>query len=383
MKLIVIKRDGTQENYNSDKIIKAISKSAKRINYNLSENEKLNIIKNVESNLVNEYVITVTNIHSLVERALDIVSPAVAKSYKDYRNYKKEFVYSTMDNIERKVNSMLNDVDRSNSNSNTRYISTKRTEIAKTFSSEMYQKMFLPVSVIQALKDGYIYIHDLSDMLLPQLNCCLCDYQNILNGGFQLEGIKYTEPKDIRTAVGQMGDIVQIISAQHFGGHTVPQVDRILAKYYEMSIEKEYNFIKSISNLPEYQILPEAQKRAYRELKQAIQGFEIKMNTVVSARGSYPFTTLTFGDVTNDIQADICRAVLEVRMEGHGDKGFKKNLIFPKLVFLYNPEIHGENKEYEWLFDLAVKCSSKCMYPDFLSPNGHKKEGKWISPIKY
>lgn len=381
MKLIVIKRDGTQENYNSDKIIKAISKSAKRINYNLSENEKLNIIKNVESNLVNEYVITVTNIHSLVERALDIVSPAVAKSYKDYRNYKKEFVYSTMDNIERKVNSMLNDVDRSNSNSNTRYISTKRTEIAKTFSSEMYQKMFLPVSVIQALKDGYIYIHDLSDMLLPQFNCCLCDYQNILNGGFQLEGIKYTEPKDIRTAVGQMGDIVQIISAQHFGGHTVPQVDRILAKYYEMSIEKEYNFIKSVSNLPEYQIMPLALKRAYRELKQAIQGFEIKMNTVVSARGSYPFTTLTFGDITNDIEADICRAILEVRMEGHGDKGFKKNLIFPKLVFLYNPEIHGENKEYEWLFDLAVKCSSKCMYPDFLSPNGHKKEGKWISPM--
>ena len=381
MKLIVIKRDGTQENYNSDKIIKAISKSAKRINYNLSENEKLNIIKNVESNLVNEYVITVTNIHSLVERALDIVSPAVAKSYKDYRNYKKEFVYSTMDNIERKVNSMLNDVDRSNSNSNTRYISTKRTEIAKTFSSEMYQKMFLPVSVIQALKDGYIYIHDLSDMLLPQFNCCLCDYQNILNGGFQLEGIKYTEPKDIRTAVGQMGDIVQIISAQHFGGHTVPQVDRILAKYYEMSIEKEYNFIKSVSNLPEYQIMPLALKRAYRELKQAIQGFEIKMNTVVSARGSYPFTTLTFGDITNDVEADICRAILEVRMEGHGDKGFKKNLIFPKLVFLYNPEIHGENKEYEWLFDLAVKCSSKCMYPDFLSPNGHKKEGKWISPM--
>lgn len=381
MKLIVIKRDGTQENYNSDKIIKAISKSAKRINYNLSENEKLNIIKNVESNLVNEYVITVTNIHSLVERALDIVSPAVAKSYKDYRNYKKEFVYSTMDNIERKVNSMLNDVDRSNSNSNTRYISTKRTEIAKTFSSEMYQKMFLPVSVIQALKDGYIYIHDLSDMLLPQFNCCLCDYQNILNGGFQLEGIKYTEPKDIRTAVGQMGDIVQIISAQHFGGHTVPQVDRILAKYYEMSIEKEYNFIKSVSNLPEHQIMPLALKRAYRELKQAIQGFEIKMNTVVSARGSYPFTTLTFGDITNDVEADICRAILEVRMEGHGDKGFKKNLIFPKLVFLYNPEIHGENKEYEWLFDLAVKCSSKCMYPDFLSPNGHKKEGKWISPM--
>lgn len=68
-------------------------------------------------------------------------------------------------------------------------------------------------------------------------------------------------------------------------------------------------------------------------------------------------------------------------MEGHGDKGFKKNLIFPKLVFLYNPDIHGEGKKYEWLFNLAVECSSKCMYPDFLSPKLHKREGKWVSPM--
>ena len=94
-------------------------------------------------------------------------------------------------------------------------------------------------------------------------------------------------------------------------------------------------------------------------------------------------TTLTFGDVSNDIEAEICKAILEVRMEGHGDKGHKKNLIFPKLVFLYNPEIHGKGKKYEWLFALAVKCSSKCMYPDFLSPKLHKREGKWVSPIKY
>lgn len=92
-------------------------------------------------------------------------------------------------------------------------------------------------------------------------------------------------------------------------------------------------------------------------------------------------STLTFGDVENDEQAEICRAILEVRMEGHGDKGFKKNLIFPKLVFLYNPKIHGEGKKYEWLFDLAVKCSSKCMYPDYLSPINHKREEKWVSPM--
>lgn len=387
-KILVVKRNGTHEYFDNKKIINAIKKSANRIKYVFSKDEIQNIISMVEKQITNEQIVSVSDLHSYVEQALDIVCSRVAKSYKDYRNYKKEFVYSTIENIERKVHSMLTDVDRSNSNSNTRYISTKRTEVAKLFASEMYQKMFLSVDVIQAIKDGYIYIHDLSDMLLPQLNCCLCDYKSILDGGFELEGIKYTEPKDIRTAVGQMGDILQIISAQHFGGHTVPEIDTILAKYYKKSIDKEMDYaVKIYSNFASNQypydttvIYNIAKSRAYREMKQALQGFEIKMNTVVSARGSYPFSTLTFGDVKDDYEALVAKAILEVRMEGHGDEGFKKNLIFPKLVFLYNPEIHGKGKKYEWLYDLAVQCSSQCMYPDFLSPS-HKKEGHWISPM--
>lgn len=383
----VIKKNGTYEEYDENKIINAIRKSAKRVGYTLSPNEENEICNNVFEWTYYLDHLTVDTIHTYVEKSLDLIAPEVAKSYKDYRNYKKEFVYSTLHDIERQVNSTLVDVDRSNSNSNTRYISTKRTEIAKIFAKEMYQKMFLNLDVIQAMKDGYIYIHDLSDMLLPQLNCCLTDYKTILNGGFTLEGIKYTEPKDIRTAIGQMGDAVQIISAQHFGGHTIPEVDKVLDKYYECTIRKEYDKIGYLmgqykaNNLTAENGIEESRKFAYNELKQSLQGFEIKMNTVVSARGSYPFTTLTFGDVENDLQADICKAILEVRMEGHGDKGFKKNLIFPKLVFLYNPEIHGRGKKYEWLYQLAIKCSSKCMYPDFLSPKLHKREGKWVSPM--
>lgn len=394
--MIVIKKNGTQEEYDDNKIKIAIRKSAKRIGYDLTPDQEDNICSTVLEMIINKNSsesesISVNDIHNYVEKALDIVAPEVAKSYKDYRNYKKEFVYSTIHDIERQVLSMLTEVDRSNSNSNTRYISTKRTEIAKNFAKEMYQKMFLSVNVIQAIKDGYIYIHDLSDMLLPQYNCCLSDIKNILKGGFHLENIKYTEPKDIGVAVGQMGDIVQIISAQHFGGHTVPEVDKILDKYYLMTKEKEIMYVENIlgefdvpdlcSEYNKHKIEKIGKQRAYNQLKQELQGFEIKMNTVVSARGSYPFTTLTFGDVQNDNQAEIAKAILEVRMEGHGDKGHKKNLIFPKLVFLYNPEIHGKGKKYEWLFYLAVKCSSKCMYPDFLSPKLHKREGKWVSPM--
>lgn len=381
--MIVVKRDGTKEQYNKDKIVKAITKSANRVGYKLTEREIDDICYNVTKSIFPSTSVQVEVIHNFVEQSLDNIAPAVAKSYKDYRNYKKEFGVYLMNDIEEQVRKTLDEVDRENSNSNTRYISTKRTEVAQLFSKEMFQKMYLSKDMLVAIKDGYLYIHDLKDMLLPQFNCCLVDYKTILNGGFELEGIKYTEPKDIRTAIGQMGDIVQIISAQHFGGHTVPEIDKVLEKYYAMTIKKYIDFIKEYVSLCvlEKDIITEARHRAYIDLKQALQGFEIKMNTVVSARGSYPFTTLTFGDVENDLQADICKAILEVRMEGHGDKGFKKNLIFPKLVFLYNPDIHGEEREYEWLFDLAVKCSSKCMYPDYLSPKYHKREGKWVSPM--
>jgi ribonucleoside-triphosphate reductase len=377
----VIKRDGTIEVFDRNKIISAICKSAKRVGVFISDEDKKKVCNYVETTVYPADVVQVDRLHNLVEIILTSILPDVAKSYKDYRNYKAEYGIYLMSDIESDVKKVLEEVDRENSNSNTRYISTKRTEIAQGFSKAMYKKLYLSTDVLSAIKDGYIYIHDLKDMLLPQFNCCLADIGNILNGGFELEGIRYTEPKDIRTAIGQIGDIVQIISAQHFGGHTVPEVDKILAKYYDMTIINEYDYIEDFCDYGSPTVFQMARERAYRELKQSLQGFEIKMNTVVSARGSYPFTTLTFGDVKNDYEADIAKAILEVRMEGHGEKGFKKNLIFPKLVFLYNPDIHGEGKEYEWLFDLAVKCSAKCMYPDYLSPISHKRESKWVSPM--
>lgn len=386
----VIKRDRSVEDFSFDKIISAISKSAKRVNVEVTDEIKDSVVKYIATNIYNIESIHVDRIHNFVEIILSEVSPIIAKSYKDYRNYKAEFGAYIMQDIESNIKKVLFEVDRENSNSNSRYISTKRTAISQEHAKELYKKMFLSRDVVSAINDGYIYIHDLKDLILPQFNCCLADISSILNGGFELEGIKYTEPKDIRTAVGQIGDIVQIISAQHFGGHTVPEIDKVLSWYYKMTIDMEVDYaydIMSGSDDFNYSVkqwvIREARKKAYKELKQSLQGFEIKMNTVVSARGSYPFTTLTFGDVSNDIEADICKAILEVRMEGHGDKGHKKNLIFPKLVFLYNPEIHGKGKKYEWLFALAVKCSSKCMYPDFLSPKLHKREGRWVSPIKY
>ncbi|MGL5972034.1 MAG: ATP cone domain-containing protein, partial [Cetobacterium sp.] len=150
----IIKKNGLIECFAEDKIINAIKKSSERIAVVLDIASINNVVDYVKKDCNGLESIKVVDLHGVVERALDSVNRDVAKSYKDYRNYKKEFGLYLMDDIEEQVKKTLHEVDRENSNSNTRYISTKRTEIAQTFSKEMYQKMYLSKSVLAAMKDG-------------------------------------------------------------------------------------------------------------------------------------------------------------------------------------------------------------------------------------
>lgn len=132
-----------------------------------------------------------------------------------------------------------------------------------------------------------------------------------------------------------------------------------------------------------------AWSRLTRELEQGIQGFEIKLNTVASSRGSFPFTTFTFGIVDNEFERLVTETILKVRKGGQGKEGFTRPVVFPKLVFLYDEERHGIGKRDENLFDLAVETCAVSMYPDVLSVSGndivgqmYKEYGEVISPIK-
>ena len=358
----VIKRDGTTEDYNFEKIVGAIKKSADRVNYYFTKKDLKKIKTIINMEIEDKEEVSIDFVHGLVEKTLYYINKEVAESYSNYRNYKNQFGLSLLNSIEEQVEKTLNDVDRSNSNSNSRLISTKRTDIAKIFAKELYQKIHLNVEEVQAMKEGFIYVHDCSDLILPQFNCCLFDTKNVLSGGFELENIFYTEPKNVRTAVYQIGDLILSATSQNFGGFTLPQIDKVIAPYYKMSIDlykKEYKELGINESLIEVK----AKEKAYDDLKQSLQGVEIKLNSVNSARGSFAFTTFTFGDVDNEYEADVSKAILQVRMEGHGKPNHKKKLIFPKLVFIHNEEKHDENCEYEYLFKYAIKCSSENMYP--------------------
>ena len=390
--MYVIKKDGTKEDFNVEKIIAAVNKSAGRIMYQFSEEEIQYICDYAkkEAEKRSKDGITIPEMHNIVEGALDHVNPAVAKSYRDYRNYKQDFIHM-MDEVYTKSQSIRYIGDKSNANTDSALVATKRSLIFNELNKELYRKFFMTRDELQACKDGYIYIHDQSARL-DTMNCCLFDIANVLHGGFEMGNVWYNEPKTLDTAFDVMGDIILSTAAQQYGGFTVPEADKVLAPYAEKSYEKYKKEFLKYAN-PSWEGSEDmaekyAMDKVKRDFEQGWQGIEYKLNTVGSSRGDYPFVTVTIGLGTSLFEKMASISLLEVHKGGQGKPGNKKPVLFPKIVFLYDENIHGVGKSCEDVFEAGVQCSAKTMYPDWLSMSGkgyissmYKQYGKVISPM--
>lgn len=396
----IIKKDGTLEQYDEQKIINACNKAARRAMINLLESDYQTICNAVWNKLVeNDLEDTeIYEMHNIVESVLDEHYPKVAKMYKEYRNYKKDFVHM-MDKVYERSQTIRYIGDKSNANTDSALVATKRSLIYNELSSELYKKFFLTLDERQAMKDGYIYIHDRSARL-DTWNCCLMRVGHVMKGGFEMGNVWYNEPNSLDTAFDVMGDIILSTAAQQYGGFTVPEVDKILAPYAEKSYKKYYeeymNIVDEIECRQPIEIYSEkacdyATKRVKRDFEQGWQGIEYKLNTVGSSRGDYPFVTMTIGLATDKFGKMAAVTLLKVHSEGQGKKGFKRPVLFPKIVFLYDKELHGDGSEQypnAEVFNAGIDCSSKTMYPDWLSltgneyvPEMYKKYRKVVSPM--
>lgn len=328
--------------------------------------------------------------HNLVEGALDHVNPAVAKSYRDYRNYKTDFV-KMLDEVYRKSQSIMYIGDKENSNTDSALVATKRSLIFNQLNKELYKKFSLNKEELQACKEGYIYIHDMSARR-DTMNCCLFDIAAVLKDGFEMGNLWYNEPKTLGVAFDVIGDIVLSTASQQYGGFTLPEIDKVLAPYAELSYQKylQEELDKQIHyNVCEPAYAEEiALKKVKREFEQGFQGWEYKLNSVGSSRGDYPFVAMTIGLGQNRFEKMAAITMLEVHQGGQGKTDNKKPVLFPKIVFLYDENLHGEGCILEDVFNAGVECSRKTMYPDWLSLTGdgyvaqmYKKYKKVVSPM--
>ena len=239
----IIKKDGTLEEYNEQKIIDACDKAARRAMYTFSDEDYSKILNDVwakiEENYSEETDIQIYDMHNIVESVLEEDFPIVAKMYKEYRNYKKDFVHM-MDKVYEKSQAIRYIGDKSNANTDSALVATKRSLIYNELSSELYKKFFLTHDEKQAMKDGYIYIHDRSARL-DTINCDLFRVGEVMHDGFEMGNVWYNEPNSLDTAFDVMGDIILSTAAQQYGGFTVPEVDKILEPYAVKSYSKYFD----------------------------------------------------------------------------------------------------------------------------------------------
>ena len=199
----IIKKDGTKEEFDASKIKRAVNKSAGRVMYRFTDDE-INFICKYATDRAEAMSkerkggILIQDMHNIVEGALEQVNPAVAKSYRDYRNYKVDFIHM-MDEVYTKSQSIRYIGDKSNANTDSALVATKRSLIFNELNKELYRKFFMNRNELQACKDGYIYIHDQSARL-DTMNCCLFDVGSVLRGGFEMGNVWYNEPKTLDTA---------------------------------------------------------------------------------------------------------------------------------------------------------------------------------------
>ena len=383
----IIKKDGTIQKFDPEKIKVAVMKSASRVLVKFSDGDLNKIIETVlnsiELNQLKE--INISKMHNIVEGALEETFPVVAKSYRDYRNYKQDFVHM-LDEVYSKSQSIMYIGDKENSNTDSALVSTKRSLIYNQLNKELYKKFFLNVEELQAINDGYIYIHDMSARR-DTMNCCLFDVENVLKGGFEMGNLWYNEPKTLDVAFDVIGDLVLSTAAQQYGGFTVPEIDKILAPYAEKSYTKYYTKYIGLG-LSKAKACKEALEDVRNDFRQGWQGLEYKFNTIGSSRGDYPFITITLGLGTERFAKMASIECFKVRRGGQGKKGRKRPVLFPKIVFLYDEELHGEGKNNEDVFNEGILCSSKTMYPDWLSLTGegyvasmYKKYKRVVSPM--
>lgn len=215
----VIKKNGSLEDFDFSKIVKAVQKSADRVGKKIgedftSESLYLEVKSIMEDKQIK--VATVSDIHEVVQVALYRIDNDVFKEYQSYRDYKKRFTNVFNDLVE-ESNRIVYSGDKENANKNSLLVSTKKGLLVNELSKQIMLEYELPKYLAQAHKDGNLYYHDLGDRLFNGFNCCLFDMKNLLKDGFELNGIQYTEPTSSESFMRVFSDIILEASSQQYG----------------------------------------------------------------------------------------------------------------------------------------------------------------------
>ena len=384
----IIKRDGRVVDYDRQKISVAIEKANKGREKASKEDIKYII----------EYIEELNKKRMLVEDIQDIIEEQLMAKGK-YELAKKYIVYRYTRALVRKANttdeSILGlirnenkELSEENSNKNIMLASTQRDYIAGEVSKDLTNRLLLPEKIVQAHQEGVLHFHDADYFVQPIFNCCLINISDMLDNGTVMNGKLIESPKSFQVACTVTTQIIAAVASNQYGGQSVDL--RHLGKYLRKSYEKFKNKLteKYEGKLSDEVIEGIVEDRVKAELKAGVQTIQYQINTLMTTNGQSPFVTLFLNLQKDDPyikeNAMIIEEVLRQRYEGiKNEAGVYITPAFPKLVYVLDEHNCLKGGEYDYLTKLAVKCSSKRMYPDYISAKKMREnyEGNVFSPM--
>lgn len=384
----VVKRDGRLDEFNPNKIKVAIRKA----NNAVEENERIseNKIDNIVQDIVKKRINKVEDIQDFIEEYLvDCGLYKLAKKYIVYR-YTRALVReanTTDESILSLIKNSNKEVGEENSNKNSAVASTQRDLIAGEVSKDLTRRILLPKKISDAHNNGILHFHDSDYFIQNIFNCCLVDIKNMFEYGTVMNGKLIETPKSFQVACTVMTQIIAAVASGQYGGQSI-NISH-LGKYLRYSKDKYFNrYIKEFPELNKDLIDKLVDERLNEELRSGVQTIQYQINTLMTTNGQSPFVTL-FLDIDSEKEyqdevALIIEEILKQRYQGiKNEEGIYVTSAFPKLVYVLNEDNIFKGGKYDYLTELAIKCSSKRMYPDYISSKIMKEnyEGNVFSPM--
>ncbi|MCD8119551.1 MAG: anaerobic ribonucleoside-triphosphate reductase [Lachnospiraceae bacterium] len=371
----VIKRDGRRVPYDREKIAIAVQKANAEVEPTdqVSDEQIYNIIASIENRGYTE--MSVEDIQDIIEQKLMAAKKyTLAKTYIIYR-YTRALVRksnTTDDSIMSLIHSDNKDVMEENSNKNARLASTQRDLIAGEVSKDLTRRVLLPEKISKAHDEGVLHFHDADYFVQSIFNCCLINIQDMLDNGTVMNGKLIESPKSFQVACTVMTQIISAVASSQYGGQSVDI--RHLGKYLRKSRDKYQKHYEEVYGgiLTPEQIQALTEDRLNDELRSGVQTIQYQINTLMTTNGQSPFVTLFLYINDEDEYVDevvmIVREILRQRLEGiKNEVGVYVTPAFPKLIYVLDENNCLKGGKYDDVTRLAVQCSAKRMYPDYIS----------------
>ena len=385
------KRDGRIVPYEEEKIVAAIQKANNEVEKEYRAEEELigEILDDVKQE--GKELLTVEHVQDMIEeRLVSHNKYTLAKKYIVYR-YQRSLLRksnTTDESILKLIRNENKELAEENSNKNTRLASTQRDYIAGEVSRDVTRRLLLPEHIALAHENGAIHFHDADYFIQPIFNCCLINIQDMLDNGTSINGKLIESPKSFQVACTVATQIIACVASNQYGGQSVDL--RHLGKYLRRSKEKFRKHIayECAGQVDEATMERLVNDRLRDELKSGVQTIQYQINTLMTTNGQSPFVTLFLNlqedDPYLEENAMIVEEVLRQRLEGiKNEKGVYITPAFPKLVYVLDEHNCLKGGKYDYITELAVKCSAKRMYPDYISAKKMREnyEGNVFSPM--